>query len=45
MNIDGSNVKMISNGDGPHHCSYIFPGGKRVLYSSTYLADKHALQT
>jgi Tol biopolymer transport system component len=40
MNIDGSNVKMISNGDGRTTCSYIFPGGKRVLYSSTYLADK-----
>jgi Tol biopolymer transport system component len=40
MNIDGSNVKMISNGDGRTTCSYIFPGGKRVLYSSTHLADK-----
>ena len=40
MNIDGSNVKMISNGDGRTTCSYFFPRGKRVLYSSTYLADK-----
>jgi TolB protein len=40
MNIDGSNVKMISNGDGRTTCSYFFPGGKRVLYSSTYLTDK-----
>jgi TolB protein len=40
MNIDGSNVKMISNGDGRTTCSYFFPGGKRVLYSSTYLTDR-----
>jgi len=40
MNIDGSNVKMISNGDGRTTCSYFFPGAKRVLYSSTHLGDK-----
>src|SRR5689334_4951561 len=40
MNIDGSNVKLISNGDGRTTCSYFFPNGKRVLYSSTYLGDK-----
>jgi TolB protein len=40
MNVDGSNVKLISNGEGRTTCSYIFPGGKRVLYSSTHLADK-----
>ena len=40
MNIDGSNVKMISNGDGRTTCSYFFPGEKRVLYSSTFLGDK-----
>jgi TolB protein len=40
MNVDGSNLKMISNGEGRTTCSYIFPGGKRILYSSTHLADK-----
>ena len=40
MNIDGSNVKMISTGDGRTTCSYFFPDGKRVLYSSTHLGDK-----
>ena len=40
MNVDGSNVKMISNGDGRTTCSYFFPGGKRILYSSTHLGDK-----
>src|SRR5678816_4178392 len=40
MNIDGSNAKMISNGDGRTTCSYFFPDGKRILYSSTHLGDK-----
>jgi TolB protein len=40
MNVDGSNVKRISNGDGRTTCSYFFPDQKRVLYSSTYLGDK-----
>lgn len=40
MNVDGSNVKMISNGDGRTTCSYFFPSQKRVLYSSTHLGDK-----
>jgi len=37
MNIDGSNVRMISNGSGRTTCSYFFPNLSRVLYSSTYL--------
>jgi TolB protein len=40
MNVDGSNVKMISNGDGRTTCSYFFPSAKRILYSSTHLGDK-----
>ena len=40
MNVDGSNAKLISNGDGRTTCSYFFPGGKRILYSSTHLGDK-----
>jgi TolB protein len=40
MNVDGSNVKMISNGEGKTTCSYFFPGGKQILYSSTHLGDK-----
>lgn len=40
MNVDSSNVKMISNGEGRTTCSYFFPGGKRILYSSTHLGDK-----
>jgi TolB protein len=40
MNVDGSDVKMISNGDGRTTCSYFFPGAKRILYSSTHIGDK-----
>jgi TolB protein len=40
MNVHGSDVKMISTGDGRTTCSYFFPGGKRILYSSTHLGDK-----
>jgi Tol biopolymer transport system component len=31
---------MVSNGDGTTTCSYFFPNGKRVLYSSTQLGGK-----
>src|SRR2546421_11428390 len=40
MNIDGSEVKMVSTGDGRTTCSYFFPGDKRILYSSTHLGAK-----
>lgn len=40
MNIDGSDVKMVSTGDGRTTCSYFFPGDKKVLYSSTHLGGK-----
>lgn len=36
MNVDGSNVRMISNGEGRTTCSYFFKGNKRVLYASTH---------
>lgn len=37
MNVDGSDVKMISNGAGRTTCAYFFPNPGRVLYSSTHL--------
>jgi len=40
MNIDGSNVRMISNGEGRTTCSYFFKGGKKVLYASTFGGSK-----
>ena len=35
MNIDGSNVKQVSDGEGRTTCSYFFKGGKKILYAST----------
>ena len=40
MNIDGSDVKQISNGEGRTTCSYFFKGGKKVLYASTFKGKK-----
>src|SRR2546430_13005106 len=40
MNIDGSDVKMVSTGDGRTTCSYFFPGDNRILYSSTHFGAK-----
>ena len=37
MNLDGSDVRMLSNGQGRTTCGYYFPDG-RFLYSSTHLA-------
>lgn len=39
MNVDGSNVRMVSTGKGRTTCSYIFPNGKRIIYASTHLAS------
>ena len=40
MNVDGSDVRLLSNGEGRTTCSYFFPNGRRILYSSTYLGGK-----
>ncbi|HKX84015.1 MAG TPA: hypothetical protein VJL58_07345, partial [Pyrinomonadaceae bacterium] len=40
MNIDGSNVKMVSNGEGRTTCSYFLKGGKKLIYGSTHLGAK-----
>jgi len=40
MNIDGSNSRMVSTGQGRTTCSYFFPEGRRILYSSTHLGSK-----
>ena len=40
MNIDGSDVRLVSTGEGRTTCSYFFPNGKRILYSSTHLGAK-----
>jgi Tol biopolymer transport system component len=40
MNIDGSNVKRVSNGEGRTTCSYFFKNGKKILYGSTHLGGR-----
>lgn len=37
MNIDGSDVKLISSGKGRTTCSYFFPDNKHILYASTFM--------
>lgn len=37
MNIDGSDVKLVSTGTGRTTCSYYYPDGKHILYASTML--------
>jgi TolB protein len=39
MNVDGSDVRRVSNGKGKTTCGYFYPDGKTILYSSTYLTD------
>jgi TolB protein len=39
MNIDGSDVKLISTGKGRTTCAYFLPDGEHILYASTHLAD------
>jgi Tol biopolymer transport system component len=37
MNIDGSDVRRVSTGEGRTTCGFYFPRGDRILYSSTHL--------
>jgi len=37
MGVDGSNRTLVSTGRGKTTCSYFFPSGDRILYSSTHL--------
>jgi len=39
MNLDGSDKKMVSTGNGRTTCSYFLPGDQKIIYSSTHLAD------
>src|SRR5215208_5492861 len=39
VRADGSEVRMVSTGKGRTTCSYNFPLGGRILYSSTHMAD------
>ncbi|NIQ94359.1 MAG: hypothetical protein GWN87_09200, partial [Desulfuromonadales bacterium] len=37
--VNGDGERMVSTGGGKATCAYFFPGGDRILYSSTHLAD------
>jgi Tol biopolymer transport system component len=38
MNIDGSDVRMVSTGTGVTTCSFFAPDGERIVFCSTHLA-------
>jgi Tol biopolymer transport system component len=35
MNIDGTDLRMVSSGHGAHTCSFFFPDGNRIVFAST----------
>jgi len=39
MNTDGSDVRLVSTGQGKTTCAYFFRDGKHLLYSSTHLTS------
>ncbi|MFN0085146.1 MAG: TolB family protein [Blastocatellia bacterium] len=39
MNIDGSNMKRLSNGEGKTTCSYFTPDNRSIVYASTFRAS------
>jgi len=39
INLDGSDMKMLSNGEGKTTCAYFTPDGKSIIYASTFKAD------
>lgn len=38
MNLEGSEVSLLSTGTGKTTCAYFFPDGQRVLFASTHAA-------
>ncbi len=38
MNVDGSDVRRVSNGQGKTTCGYFYNGDRRVLFASTHAA-------
>ncbi|MFZ0390263.1 MAG: hypothetical protein WAN36_07360, partial [Calditrichia bacterium] len=39
MNMDGSDVQLVSTGKGRTTCGYFLPGDSTILYASTHLAS------
>ncbi len=40
MNLDGSDLQLVSTGDGRTTCGYHFPGQDLILFSSTHLVSE-----
>jgi len=36
LNVDGSDLAMVSTGKGRTTCGYFYPDGKKILYASTH---------
>ncbi|MFQ5656756.1 MAG: hypothetical protein ACE5G5_04390 [Candidatus Methylomirabilales bacterium] len=41
MNVDGSDVRLISTGQGRTTCSFFLPSNQRIIYASTHARDPH----
>ena len=39
MSLDGGDVELLSTGQGRTTCSYYYPAGDKILYSSTHHFD------
>jgi Tol biopolymer transport system component len=39
MNVDGSNLRRVSTGEGKTTCGFFFPAANRILFSSTHEHD------
>ncbi|MCI0436984.1 MAG: hypothetical protein L0271_25590 [Gemmatimonadetes bacterium] len=39
MNIDGTDVRRVSTGEGKTTCGFFFPAGDHILFSSTHAHD------
>ena len=39
MDLDGSNQRMVSNGEGRTTCGYFYPDGETIVYASTHLGS------
>jgi len=40
MNLDGSDQRLVSTGEGRTTCAFFFPGDRRILYASTHAHGK-----
>jgi len=41
MQTDGSNVRMLSSGQGVTTCAFIAPDNRSIIYASTHLQQQH----